>query len=196
VPVLSREIDLHPEDLLSRDRLHEAPGQRWWALYTLSRREKDLMRRLLLRGVAFYGPTIPRRFRTPKGRIFTSYVPLFPNYVFLYGTEDDRYTAISLGCVSKCIRVTNGAELAQDLSGIWRLTQGNAPLSTESRFESGRRVRVRAGPFRGCEGFILYRNGQTRLVVAVNFLQQGASLVIEDCDVEDLGEGLHSRRIE
>jgi len=47
MPTLAAEIDLYPSDLLDREDWGEnAEGRHWWALYTRSRREKELMRRL------------------------------------------------------------------------------------------------------------------------------------------------------
>ncbi|HUP78617.1 MAG TPA: UpxY family transcription antiterminator, partial [Pirellula sp.] len=82
----------------------------WWALYTLARFEKKLMRQLLKIEVPFYGPTIARRYRSPQGRIRTSVEPLFPNYVFIMGDEMARYKAVSTGSVSRCMPVANPAE--------------------------------------------------------------------------------------
>jgi hypothetical protein len=47
-------------------------------------------------------------------------------------------------------------------------------------------VRVKAGMLRGQEGMIIRRQGETRLLVAVNFLQQGASVLLDDIAVEQL----------
>jgi transcriptional antiterminator RfaH len=39
---------------------------------------------------------------------------------------------------------------------------------------------VRQGPFAGLEGTVTKRRGETRLLVSINFLQQGASVEIDD----------------
>ena len=59
-----------------------------------------------------------------------------------------------------------------------------APLTPEARIESGRRVRVRSGPMRDLEGVVLKRRGRGWLVVAVDFLQQGVSVLLEDYQLE------------
>jgi hypothetical protein len=60
------------------------------------------------------------------------------------------------------------------------------PLTIESKLARGRRVRVRSGSMRGLEGTVLERRGQTRLLVAIDFLQQGASMAIEDYLLEPI----------
>ncbi len=69
-----------------------------------------------------------------------------------------------------------------------------APLTIERRLSPGDRVRVRSGPLAGVEGTVLRRQGATRLVVAVNLLQQGASVDIDDCLLEPVGEWLSYKK--
>jgi transcriptional antiterminator RfaH len=184
MPILSQEIEVHPSDLFSRENLGLEPDVTWWAIYTLSRREKQLMRLLAGMDIPFYCPVIPKRTRSPAGRIRTSYCPLFSNYVFVYGDEHQRYEAMTTNCVARYSPVPDGAELTRDLHQIYQLIQAGVPLTPESRLMPGDHVRVRNGPFRGYEGYVIRRQGQRRLLVAVNFLQQGASFTLEDCELE------------
>jgi hypothetical protein len=57
------------------------------------------MRQLLDRRIAYYAPVISKRYRSGAGRVRTSYIPLFSNYVFVNGTEEDRYNAVSTGSI-------------------------------------------------------------------------------------------------
>jgi hypothetical protein len=74
--------------------------------------------------------------------------------------------------------------LVEDLRQIRRLIEANVPLTPEARLEPGQRIRVSSGSLIGLEGTVIKRHGQQRLLVAVEFLQQGASVQIEDCGVE------------
>ena len=67
-----------------------------------------------------------------------------------------------------------------DLRQLHQLIAADAPLTVESRLGPGQQVRVRQGPFAGLEGTVLKRRGQMRLLVSINFLQQGASVEIDD----------------
>lgn len=184
MPILAPEPDLYPADLLERPDWTSDTGQCWWALYTRSRCEKELMRRLRALDIPHYGPIIEKRHRSPKGRITTSFVPLFSNYVFLYGDAAQRYQALTTNCVSRDLPVVDAAELAADLRQLRRLIETGAPITPEARLEPGARVRVRSGPLEGQEGIVVQRRGETRLLVAVRFLQQGATVQIDDCQVE------------
>lgn len=184
MPTLAYEPDLYPDDLFVRNEF-DADGEcSWFALYCRSRQEKKLMRQLRSQDVAFYGPHIPRRSRLPSGRVRTSHLPLFANYVFLYGTPEHRYTAQETGCVSRWMTVPDPDALVRELGQIRRLIESGAPVTPEDRLQPGIPVRVRSGPFRGFEGTVIRRQNKTRLIVAIGFLQQGASIQLDDCALE------------
>lgn len=186
MPILERETDLHPEDLFEREGLGDERDQQWWACFTRSRREKEMMRKLLAMDVPFYGPLVPRSRRSPSGRLRTAHLPLFANYVFVYGDDSTRYAALTTNCVSRTIEVGDGTGLSRDLRQIRSLIAMGAPLTVERRLEANHRVRVRSGAFRGLEGTVIKRQGKARLLISVDFLQQGASLTLGDCDVEPI----------
>ncbi len=183
MPLLAREPDIYPDQLLD-GASEPADNAPWWALYTLPRREKELMRRLRAWQVPFYGPVIEQRKRSPQGRVRRAYMPLFPGYVFLCGAEDARHRALTTNCVSRCLSVGDRARLVADLRQVQRLIQAEVPLTPESRIQSGTPVRVRSGPLMGVEGVVVRRQNKERLLVAVRFLQRGASLLLEDFQVE------------
>ncbi len=156
----------------------------WWALYTLARFEKKLMRQLLEIEIPFYGPTIARRYRSPQGRMRTSVEPLFPNYVFIMGDEMARYKAVSTGSVSRWMPVADSVELVTDLRQIRSLILTDAPLSPELRLQPGQKVRVKTGVFKGFEGVIIRRENEIRLLISVRYMGRGASVALDDCQVE------------
>lgn len=185
MPILKQEEDLFPENLLSTENTQD-PDKSWYAIYTLSRREKDLMRRLRVQEIGHYGPMVEKRTRSPQGRIRKSYVPLFTGYVFVYGTEEERYNTVATGCVSQCIQVNDGEELIKDLRQIRTLEEFGEDLQAEIRPSVGQLVRIVRGPLKGKEliGTITKVHSQFRLTVTVNFLQQGASITVDEADVE------------
>ncbi|MCU0718112.1 MAG: antitermination protein NusG [Pirellula sp.] len=159
-------------------------ASKWWAVYTKPRFEKKLMRQLFESQVPFYGPMISRRFRSPNGKLRLSVEPLFPNYVFIHGTEMQRYTAVCTGSVSRWMPVLNPLELVTDLRQIHNLILTDAPLAPELRLQPGQRVRVRSGVFKGFEGVIIRRENQVRLLIAVRYMGRGASVALDDCQLE------------
>jgi len=63
--VLPYESDIYPDTLLDSP----PTDARWWAAYTLARREKVFMQGLRKFNIPFYGPLIKRTTRSPSGRV-------------------------------------------------------------------------------------------------------------------------------
>ena len=86
--------------------------------------------------------------------------------------------------IARWLPVPDGAALVDDLRSIRQLIESDRPLTPEARLEAGQAVRVRSGPLAGLEGSVVKRRGVARLVVTVRFLNQGASIELEDVDLE------------
>lgn len=183
MPILKREQDLFPDDLLSGSWAREQP---WWAMYTMARQEKKLMRELVKIQVPFCCPVIERRYRSPNGRLRKSYEPLFANYVFVCGGEEARYKSVCTGTISRWMPVGEPEKLVDDLEQVFKLIRTGAPLSPEQRLEPGMRVRIRNGAFAGYEGVVVRRDKEVRLQVSVRFMEQGVSVAIEDCQADPI----------
>jgi transcription antitermination factor NusG len=181
MPILKREDDIWPSDLLAVESPWlNKPDFSWWCVYTLSRREKDLIRKLASWEIPHYAPMIPKRFRSPAGRMRTSFVPLFPNYVFMLADGVMRHQAMTSNCISRCNEIVDHESLVTDLRQIASVVNAGEPLTPEARLEPGDRVRVRTGPFRNCEGTVIRREGKTRLLLSVRYLEQGVSMQIDE----------------
>ncbi len=187
MPILPLQSDLFPPNLLLSDPPGGDRPARWVAFYTLSRREKDLMRKLEAAEIPFYAPLIRRRLRSAGGRVRESHVPLFAGYVFSRVDDDQRRTALASNTIARWLPITDEARLVSDLRAIKLLIDADQPLTPEARIEPGQQVRVRSGPLRGLEGTVVRRQGIQRLLVAVQFLNQGASVEVEDIDLEVIG---------
>ncbi len=144
------------------------------------------MRHLRVLDLPHYAPQIAHRRRSPAGRIRVTYAPLFNNYVFLCGDDEVRYEAVCTGCVQKATSIIDVAEFVSDLRQVRDLINIGVPLTVESRLEAGQKVRVRSGSFAGYEGKIIRREQETRLLVAVHFMEQGVSVKLEDCQLEKI----------
>jgi len=184
MPILQSEPDCFPDNLLAD--LSALPAATWWACYTRPRQEKQLMRSLREVEIAHYAPVISRRYRSPAGRLRESFLPLFANYVFLCGDDIARHEAVCSGCVSRTLPVIDPLALVEDLRRIQDLVRTGADLSPEATIDAGDLVRVRNGQFAGFEGVVIRRQQQTCLIVEVRFMNQGASVVLDDCQLDVL----------
>jgi transcriptional antiterminator RfaH len=177
MPVLEREPDLFPPDLL--DGTAPAAGRTWWVLHTRPRQEKSLARELYGRCVPFYLPLAPRR-GVIRGRVVTSYVPLFQGYVFLRAEEVERLAALSTGRVVRALPVADGEGLRQDLERVRRLIASGSPLTLEAALTPGTWVEITSGALAGLRGRIRRSASGCRFVVEVDFIKQGASVEVDE----------------
>lgn len=184
MPILGAETPVHPADLLT-DLSQQESDRRWWAIYTKARQEKAFARQLVQMDVPFYLPLIPKE-NLIRGRRIKSHIPLFSGYVFLFGTEEERVRGLTTNRISNILPVDDQQRLRGDLLQIARLIEMDAPLTLESQLDTGDPVRIRKGPMEGLEGTVLKRRGHTRLLVAVQMLQQGVSVEIDDFMLEPL----------
>jgi hypothetical protein len=179
MPILPTETDKFPEDLFDGYALKRAPGETWWVLHTRPRQEKCLARELLQTQLPFYLPQISRRTLVRK-RILTSHVPLFTSYLFLLGTEKQRIAALTTHRVVQALAVTDQEKLWLELAQIHRLIASGAPITSEERLIPGAHVEICSGPLAGLRGTVVRTSSGRRLTVRVDFIQQGASVELDD----------------
>jgi transcriptional antiterminator RfaH len=165
--------------------LDDCESRHWWVLYTKSRHEKAVARQLLHWEVPFYLPLMEKN-SVRGGRRIRTFVPMFSGYLFLYGSEEERVRSLTTNRISRVLEVPDPDRLLADLRQVQQLLAAKVPLTIESRLAAGDRVRVRCGPMEGIEGSVIARRGRVRLLVAVDFLQQGASVEIDDFMLEPI----------
>lgn len=183
----TQQPSAYPDDLFEApEAVLNSSGERlWWVVYTKSRQEKVFSRQLAVKQVPHYLPLVRKTYLS-CGRKFTAQVPLFPGYVFMFGSEQERVLSLTTNRVSRIIGVSDPSRLRAELEQINRLIHSGAPLTVEQRLAPGNRVRIRHGAMVGLEGTVLVRRGQTRLIVAVTLLQQGVSVEVDDFSLEPI----------
>jgi hypothetical protein len=178
MPILAAERNLHPLDLFE-ERSAGIAGLTWWVLHTRPRQEKSLARELLKLNVAFYLPLIAHR-NLIRGRVMESQLPLFPGYLFLLGSPEQRIAALSTRRVVRSLPVPDQGRLSDDLNQVFRLIRSGLPVRPEDRLETGATVVIRSGPLTGLRGVILKAGSGGRFFVQVDFIQRGASVLLDD----------------
>src|SRR5690349_13644039 len=147
MPLLGLEPFVYPEGLLDSASATAGPAK-WWALHTRPRAEKTLARRFLDHSVPFFLPVCQRQWRN-RGRLFRSYLPLFPGYVFLHGDAESRLTALETNLVAHTLAADDQHQLHADLHRVYQLITSGAAITPEDRLEPGDRVELIKGPFAG-----------------------------------------------
>jgi len=151
---------------------------RWFLVHAKSRQEKALAQELSAHGIEHFLP-LGTTWRYYGRRKCKSEVPLFPGYVFLFGTTEIAYEADRSDRVAQVLRVADQDRLARDLAPIREAIARNAPLKTYTPIALGSEVEVKSGPFRGIRGRVEQDATADRLVLHVDLIGKAAVLEIE-----------------
>jgi len=186
MPILPAEPDLYPPELWQADDITDGGNRRWWCLHTLPRQEKAAARHLRTQKVAYYLPQVVNESRTPQGRKIRSVAPLFTSYLFLLGEDVDRVTALKSNRLVTVLDVGDQNKLTHDLRQIHQMLASGLTVVPEPMVPVGARVRITSGPLQGIEGTVMRRGKRDQFVAVVNFLGRGATVDLEDWQVERL----------
>jgi transcription antitermination factor NusG len=176
MPLLSMETYLFPEDLFNGREGRD--DQLWWVLYTRRRMEKVLARKFAAAQVTFFLPLHKKKWRDRNNRAFSSFLPLFPSYVFIC-ERDIWAVAPKTNEVLQILKVTDQKRLQADLGRIYRVMQTGMAVTPEEGLQSGALVLIESGPLAGMEGRIIKRGKNWRFFVEVDFLRRGVSVEVE-----------------
>jgi transcription antitermination factor NusG len=192
MPILPAEPDLYPSDLWQGLVADDRPSEdepRWWCLHTKPRQEKAAARDLRTWKVPYYLPQVVREDRTPQGRKTRSVVPLFTSYLFLRGGQGERLLSLKSNRLVRVIEVTDQTRLNHDLQQIHQMLASGMAVVPEPMVPVGARIRILSGPLTGIEGRVIRRGKRDQFVAIVQFLGSGATVDLEDWQVEQIDDG-------
>ncbi len=178
MPILAEEPQIYPDGLFE-PKLGGYSRHSWKVLHTRPRQEKSIARQLIAAGVPFYLPMIAKRSLIGK-RVFTSQLPLFPSYLFHLAEHEGHFAAPGSNRIVRSIPVVDQSGLWRDLAQIRHLINSGVPITREDRLAPGELVEIKSGPLMGLRGKILSRASPKRLVVEVDFIHKGASILLDD----------------
>ena len=190
MPILPAEPDCHPANLWDDAGPPPLkPDGLWWCLHTKPRQEKATARDLREQAVVYYLPQVLNESRTPQGRRIQSVVPLFAGYVFLYGDPRDRLAALRGNRLVNILEVGDQEGLERDLRQIDKMLSSGLSVSAEPALPVGAKVRITTGPLTGIVGTVIRRGKRDQFVAVVQFLGRGATVDLQDWQVEKISEG-------
>lgn len=160
-------------------------GCRWHVLHTKSRQEKALAETLDAMAIACFLP-LARQKRYYGRRKIEVDLPLFPGYLFLYGTLEQAYSADRTKRVAHVIPVVDQARLDDELRQIHLAIAGHGQLDPYPYLTRNVRVQVIAGPLKGLRGVVEDRLKRDRLILQVDVLGQATSLEIDGSLLEPI----------
>lgn len=164
------------------------PPTRWYAVYVRSRHEFTVQQQLAQFNIDCFLPVVERLRRWKDRKKFVTF-PLFPGYLFVHieNRKDAFLSVLKIPGVVKFLSLRPGPPDAvpdAQIEALKNLVASGKDLEPYHYLREGQRVRIKWGPLAGVEGILTERRGQHMLVLAIDILQQGASVKIDAADVE------------
>ncbi len=161
---------------------------KWYAVYVRSRHEFQVSKRLTMKGIEAFFPTV-ERLRKWKDRKKLITFPLFPGYLFIHIPKraQEMLNVLKIKGVVRLLSSVRG-ELDpipdEQIISLKKLVENKGALDPYPYLSEGQRVRIKKGPLRGVEGIFSEKLGKHMLVLSVDVLRQGIALTISASEVE------------
>jgi transcription antitermination factor NusG len=158
---------------------------RWYAAYTSANHEKRVTEQLGVRAVEHFLP-VYESVRRWRDRRVSLQLPLFPGYVFVRIELRKRLQVLQIPGVARLVGF-NGVPTAlpqNEIDALRRGLENGVRAGPHAFLRVGRKVRVKSGPMTGLQGILKRRKSYSRLVVALELIQQAMILEIDELDLE------------
>jgi transcription antitermination factor NusG len=157
----------------------------WFAVFTRTHHEKRVAEQLTNRGIESFLPLYHAVHHWTHNRKVDLELPLFPNYLFVNITPEQRLRTLEVGGVLSLVSKGNrpaalpNAEIERLRSGLRSRKYEPCPYLT-----AGTRVRIAAGPLAGTEGIVLRQKSGLRFVLTVNLIMQSVAIEVDGDELE------------
>lgn len=157
----------------------------WYAIYTRHQHEKTVARLLSDKGFEIFLPvqTVARRW---KDRTKELSLPLFPCYIFLWGTLKRRLEIVTtpgfhsfVGFGDQPVTIAR-----EEIEAVRLALTSGSNVEPCPFLRYGDKVRISAGPLEGIEGILVRKKNSYRLVLSVELLEKSIAVEVDAFSVE------------
>jgi transcription antitermination factor NusG len=168
-------------------RADVSPDSPWYAAYTLANHERRVTRQLEERCIQSFLPTY-QSVRRWKDRRKLLELPLFPSYVFVQMTANNRLDLLRLPGVLGlvCFQGRPAPVKSSEIENLRQGLAGRTALHPHPYLKAGRKVRIRTGAMAGVEGILVRKRDSARVVLSISLLQRSVSIDIDEADIEPI----------
>jgi len=162
---------------------------RWYAAHTWANHEKRVAEQLGRLEVEHFLPIYHavRRWADRRKRLE---IPLFPGYVFVRLPLQERLRVLEIPSVARLVGFNNvPAPLPDDeMEAMRNGLTGQLRAQPHPFLKMGRRVRIIRGPLEGCEGFLLRKKSDFRIVLSIDLIMRSVAVELDAEDVAPISE--------
>lgn len=156
-------------------RVSELP---WFVAHVKPRREKKLVEYCQRQGFAATLPCYDSAHKY-RGKTVVFRKPLFPGYVFLKLEPEQKSAVRQNDHVANLLEVFDQETFNQQLGDILTALELDLEVRLAPAIGEGMRVRIKAGPLQGLEGWVEKRYGMTTVLLRLDFINQAAAVKID-----------------
>lgn len=150
----------------------------WFVAHTKPRREKKLVEYCQRQGFAATLPCYNSAHKY-RGKTVVFRKPLFPGYVFLQLLPEQKGTVRQNDHVANLLDVFDQETFRAQLENILVALDTDLEVRLAPAIGEGMRVRIKAGPLQGLEGWVEKRYGMTTVLLRLDFINQAAAVKID-----------------
>jgi len=156
---------------------------RWYAAQTAPNHEKRVAEHLDAKMVQHFLPLYTAKHRR-KDRNVTLHRPLFPGYIFVRISLQDRLEVLKVPSVTRFVGPSRPTPVPdKDIDGIRHALATGLTAEPHAFLKVGRKVRIVSGPMRGMEGILSRRKGAARVVISLDVIMRS---VVLELDINDI----------
>ncbi len=161
--------------------------RKWYVIHTKPRNEKKVFEQIIRKDIEAYLPLI-QTIRYWSDRKKKLMVPLFPSYVFVNASEEERIKAISntYGAMKYVVYEKRPAIITDsEIKNIKLSLQAPEKIKVEEKqIIEGDIVQITGGIFRGLTGYIKEIRGNYKLIVNIIELNSTFSVQLSSSEVK------------
>jgi transcriptional antiterminator RfaH len=157
----------------------------WFVAHTRPRREKKLVEHCQRQHIATTLPCYSSAHKY-RGKTVVFQKPLFPGYVFLQLEPVQKDSVRQNDHVANLLAVFDQQTFEQQLHDILMALEAKVGVRLAPAIGEGMRVRIKAGPLQGIEGWVEHRYGMTTVLLRLDFINQAAAVKIDADSLEPI----------
>ena len=161
----------------------------WFAVYTLSCREKQVSRHMELHAIEHFLPVTKTRRRWKNGCTVLVEEPLFPGYLFVRIEGSARPRVLAVPGVHSIVG-TGKHPVPLPNFEIETLRRSVDVLKIEPHpyLNVGERATILRGPLAGMTGIVVRKKNGLRFVLSLDLIMKSVAVEVDAADLEPCGE--------
>ena len=155
----------------------------WFVAHTRPRCEKKLVQYCQRDHLSATLPTYQAAHKYRRKTVVFN-KPLFPGYVFLHISSEQRGKVLQSDCVANLLEVIDQQLFLHQLSEILLALNSGLEIRLAPAIGEGMRVKIKYGPLQGIDGWVEKRYGMSTVLLRLDFIGQAAAVKVEATDLE------------